>query len=272
VAANASGLVVTNFNGGNIAVSNGATVGLRGGSSSGVISGQGGIAKQGADTLTLSGVNTLSGATTVEQGKLIVNGSLNSSAVTVQSGATLGGGGSIGTLTLNGILAPGNSAGTTTAGATTWNQGGSYNWEIFNLAGPAGTGWDWLNVTNGSLNLGGITAPGGFTINLITLTTDNSTPGPLNEFNAATNYSNWLIASAPTISGFSANLFTLNTSSFVGATGIFAIEQRGGDLFLTYTGAAAAVPEPGTWAAGGLLLALAALARRRAKERAEKAA
>jgi autotransporter-associated beta strand protein len=272
VAANASGLVVTNFNGGNIAVSNGATVGLRGGSSSGVISGQGGIAKQGADTLTLSGVNTLSGATTVEQGKLIVNGSLNSSAVTVQSGATLGGGGSIGTLTLNGILAPGNSAGTTTAGATTWNQGGSYNWEIFNLAGPAGTGWDWLNVTNGSLNLSGITAPGGFTINLITLTTDNSTPGPLNEFNAATNYSNWLIASAPTISGFSANLFTLNTSSFVGATGIFAIEQRGGDLFLTYTGAAAAVPEPGTWAAGGLLLALAALARRRAKERAEKAA
>jgi MYXO-CTERM domain-containing protein len=81
-----------------------------------------------------------------------------------------------------------------------------------------------------------------------------------------------LIASAPTISGFSANLFTLNTSSFVGATGIFAIEQRGGDLFLTYTGAAAAVPEPGPWAAGGLLLALAALARRRAKERAEKAA
>jgi autotransporter-associated beta strand protein len=276
VAANASGLVVTNFNGGNIAVSNGVTVGLRGGSSSGVISGQGGIAKQGADTLTLSGVNTLSGATTVEQGKLIVNGSINSSAVTVQSGATLAGSGSIGTLTLNGILAPGNSAGQTDAGTTAWNQGGSYNWEIFNLGDAPGTSWDWLNITNGSLNLSGITSPGGFTINLITLTANNSTPGPLDGFNAATNYTNWLIASAPTINDFSANLFTLNTSSFVGATGIFAIEQRayggGQGIFLNYTGAGAAVPEPGTWAAGGLLLVLAALARRRAKLRAEKAA
>jgi len=56
-------------------------------------------------------------------------------------------------------LAPGNSAGQTDAGTTAWNQGGSYDWEIFNLAGPAGSGWDLLNITNGSLNLGGITAP-----------------------------------------------------------------------------------------------------------------
>jgi len=42
------------------------------------------------------------------------------------------------------------------------------------------------------------------------------------------------------------------------------------DLFLNYTGAGAAVPEPGTWAAGGLLLALAALARRRAKTAARQ--
>ena len=74
---------------------------------------------------------------------------------------------------------------------------------------------------------------------MITLTTNNATPGPLDGFNAATNYSNWLIASAPTISGFNAGNFNLNTNSFVGATGIFAIEQRsyggGQGLFLTYT-------------------------------------
>ena len=264
VAANASGLVVTNFNGGNIAVSNGVTVGLRGGSSSGVISGQGGIAKQGADTLTLSGVNTLSGATTVEQGKLVVNGSLNNSAVTVQSGATLGGNGSIGTLTLNGILAPGNSAGQTDAGTTAWNQGGSYNWEIFNLADAPGTSWDLLNITNGSLNLSGITSPGGFTINLITLTSNNSTPGALSGFNPTATYTNWLIASAPTINDFNVNRFALNSASFVGATGTFALEQRayggGQGLYLTYAGSEP-IPEPGTWAAAALLAAAAGLRR-----------
>jgi autotransporter-associated beta strand protein len=272
VNANAAGLVVTNFNGGNIAVSNGVTVGLRGGSSSGVISGAGGMAKQGATTLTLSGNNTYTGATTVEQGKLVVNGSVANSAVTVQSGATLGGSGTVGSLTLNGILAPGNSAGTTTAtGNTFWNQGSSYNWEIFDLDGPAGTGWDLLAVTGGELNLNGITTAGGFTINLITLQTDNSTQGPLGNpaFNGSSNnLTGWMIASAPTITGFIASEFNLNSSLFVGATGTFAIEQRaitgGQGLFVTYTaGGGQPVPEPGTWATAALLALAAGYVRRR---------
>jgi autotransporter-associated beta strand protein len=278
VNANAAGLVVTNFNGGNIAVASRVTVGLQSGSSAGVISGQGGIAKQGASTLTLSGVNTYSGATTVEEGKLVVNGSVASSAVTVQSGAILGGGGTIGSLTLNGILAPGNSAGTTTAnGNTFWNQGSSYDWEIYDLNGPAGTGWDLLSVTGGTLDLTGITGPGGFTINLITLQGDNNTQGALTGFDPATNYATgWMIASAPTINGFDANLFTLNTGGFVGATGTFAIEQRavGGDqgLFITYAGGGQPVPEPGTWAAAAMLAGAAGYMRwRRRKEVEPKA-
>jgi autotransporter-associated beta strand protein len=266
---------VTNFNGGNIAVASRVTVGLQSGSSAGVISGQGGIAKQGATTLTLSGNNTYTGATTVEQGKLIVNGSVSSSAVTVQSGATLGGSGTVGSLTLNGILAPGNSAGTTTAtGDTFWNQGSSYNWEIFDLDGPAGTGWDLLAVTGGELNLNGITTAGGFTINLITLQTDNSRQGALGNpaFNGSSNnLTGWMIASAPTITGFLASDFNFNSSLFVGATGTFAIEQRaitgGQGLFVTYTGGAAPVPEPGTWAAAALLAGAAGYVRwRRRKE------
>jgi autotransporter-associated beta strand protein len=274
--ARVAGLVVTNFNGGSIAVSNGLTVGLRGGSSSGVISGSGGMAKQGADTLTLSANNTYTGATTVEAGKLVVNGSISSSAVTVQSGAVLGGSGTVGSLTLNGILAPGNSAGTTTVeGNTSWNQGSSYDWEIYNLAGPAGTGWDLLSVTGGgTLSLSGISV-GGFTINLITLSSNNSTRGSLTNFDPTASYtgaSAWMIANAATITGFDPNKFNFNDSLFVGATGTFAIEQRaldggGQGLFVTYAGGGAAVPEPGTWAAGGLLAVLAAGAAWRRKMR-----
>jgi autotransporter-associated beta strand protein len=243
------------------------------------ISGFGGVAKQGATTLTLSGVNTYSGATTVEEGKLVVNGSVASSAVTVQSGAILGGGGTIGSLTLNGILAPGNSAGTTTAnGNTFWNQGSSYDWEIFNLAGPAGTGWDLLSVTGGTLDLTGITGPGGFTINLITLQGDNNTQGALTGFDPATNYATgWMIASASSISGFNASEFNINKNLFVSGSGTFAIEQRaisgGQGLFVTYTGGGSEpIPEPGTWAAAALLAGAAGYVRwRRRKEQAKDA-
>lgn len=64
-------------------------------------------------TLTLTGTDTYSGATTVGPGKLVVNGSLTSSFVSIQSGGILGGTGSLTSATVNtgGHLAPGNSAG-----------------------------------------------------------------------------------------------------------------------------------------------------------------
>src|SRR5262249_43340806 len=51
----------------------------------GAISGDGGLIKQGSGTLTLSGVSTYLGGTTVNAGKLVVNGSLVST-VTINSG------------------------------------------------------------------------------------------------------------------------------------------------------------------------------------------
>ena len=50
-----------------------------------------GLTKNGAGTLLLTNTNSYVGPTTVSTGKLTVNGSIASSATTVQSGATLGG-------------------------------------------------------------------------------------------------------------------------------------------------------------------------------------
>lgn len=62
-----------------------------------VLSGTGTLEKQGTGNLTLSGDNSaFSGTTTVSTGGLIVNGTLGSGVVTVASGASLGGAGTIG--------------------------------------------------------------------------------------------------------------------------------------------------------------------------------
>jgi MYXO-CTERM domain-containing protein len=227
--------------------------------------------------VVVQGGSLASTTTTVTGSTLTVNGTV-SGAVTASSGGVVGGSGTVGTLNIlgGGVFAPGNSAGTTTAtSGASWANSGVYDWEIFNLAGPAGTGWDLLSVTGGSLNLAGITTAGGFTINLITLQANNATRGALTGFDPTASYtgpSAWMIASAPTITGFEANDFTLNSSLFVGATGTFAIEHRNGEgLFLTYSGGGSEpIPEPGTWAAAALLAGAAGYVRwRRRKEQSK---
>jgi fibronectin-binding autotransporter adhesin len=282
VNASAAGLVVTNFNGGNIAVSNGVTVGLRSGSSSGVISGAGGIAKQGATTLTLSGVNTYSGATTVEAGKLIVNGSITNSDVTVQSGAVLAGSGSLGDTTIlsGATIAPGNSPGIQSIiGDLTWSGGASYDWEIFNYSGTAGTDWDLITVS-GNLLFTNISALNPFSINLISLFALPDTQGPLAGWDPLLTNSWTILTATNGIVGFDASFFTLNLGSFTNnnslGTGLFSLASDGNNLNLLFDPNGGVgpepIPEPGTWAAAALLAGAAGYVRwRRRKEQSKDA-
>ncbi|SEG35993.1 outer membrane autotransporter barrel domain-containing protein [Bosea lathyri] len=108
------------------------------------------LAKAGAGTLVLSSANRYSGATTLDAGKLVVNGSL-ASTVTV-NGGWLGGSGTVGGFAANagGTVAPGNSIGTlNVSGNVSFAAGSTYQVEI-NAAGQG----DRIN-TSGSATLAG---------------------------------------------------------------------------------------------------------------------
>lgn len=76
----------------------------------GQISGSGAVRKLGGNTLWLAGANSYTGATSVEAGRLQVDGSLRST-VSVAAGAVLGGYGRVGGIANNGTVAPGGSIG-----------------------------------------------------------------------------------------------------------------------------------------------------------------
>jgi autotransporter-associated beta strand protein len=120
----------------------------------GVVSGTNtGITKTGANTLTLTAANTYTGATNVNVGTLIVNGSIASSSLTtVASGATIGGSGTVGALTVSsgGFINPGATGGTGILSTGNYTQAGTYNVGIASTV--PGTGHDQINVT-GTVNI-----------------------------------------------------------------------------------------------------------------------
>jgi autotransporter-associated beta strand protein len=116
------------------------------------------LRKDGTGTWTLTGANTYTGTTTVNAGSLLVNGNQSAAtgAVTVTSGASLGGIGTIGgniTVATGGVLAPGGSPGSS-IGTLTVN--GNIDLKGTYRANLNGTNSDRL-VVNGNLKLNSAT-------------------------------------------------------------------------------------------------------------------
>ncbi len=112
------------------------------------------LVKTGGGTLTLSNTDTYSGSTTVDSGKLVVNGRLLDTAVTVNGGGILGGDGNVPATTVQsgGILSPGNSPGTLTTGSLSMATGSTFREELGGTT--AGTQYDQTVIpAGGSVSL-----------------------------------------------------------------------------------------------------------------------
>ncbi len=209
--------------------SNGYNIGI-----STALEGAGGLTKQGAGTLTLTGASHYAGLTTLEEGTLLVNGSITSD-VTVKAGAILGGNGSAGAVTIEhgGFLSPGDSGpGTLHTLSETWMGGGAYVWDITAPVGTPGAQWDFVSIT-GTLDIAAMTGDK-FVIDI-----RGSLPGL-----AGFATYDWTILTASGGFGgtFAAGEFAFALDGFSSSTGgDFSILTSGNDLVLRY----AAAPEPG---------------------------
>ena len=246
-------------------------------------------------SLTLNAANTYALSTTVNGGTLTVgaSGSINNSTlIDIKSGATfnvssktsgftvgsgqilknngtvtggllvnggLQGSGSLGAVTLNtgSLLNPGNSPGTLTASSSIWNSGATYNWEIDNATGTAGTNWDLFSVVD-ALDLSALSSTTQMNLVLESLSIAN--------FSTSTAYDNWVIAQAGSFIGTGladgtdvTSLFNINTVAFNG--GAASNLPNGGFQVVTGTEGSLrtltlmAVPEPSTGSMLGLGLA-----------------
>ncbi len=134
----------------------------------GVISGTDGITTAGDGTVDLTADNTYTGQTTVDSGTLLVDGNQSGSAVMVESGATLGGMGTVASVTATGAtVSPGNPAPgiLTDAGALTLQADTSSNDSTFSVVldgttpGGGTGGYSQMQVA-GPIDLNGVNLSG----------------------------------------------------------------------------------------------------------------
>lgn len=142
------------------------------GTFTGTLDGIGSLVKTGTGNLILTGTQTYAGHTTIENGRLSVNGALDgTSIVYIQPNGTLGGTGFINAGVVNeGTLAPGNSIGTMTVANYTSLADSVQQIEINNSGTVPGVNNDLLVVT------GDVTLSGG-TVSVLTTTSVGFTAG-----------------------------------------------------------------------------------------------
>ncbi len=223
-----------------------------------VISGTGSLTKLGAGKLAITANNTYSGNTIVSSGMLLANNpsgsAFGSGDVSVASGATLGGSGSLtGDVTIEGILAPGNSIASLSSGGVTFMNSSTFAYEMDSSVSPV-TGAD-LQIIAGDLDLAGIVT--------LTLSDIAGSPAAFTDgtkfalFNYSGIWNGGLFTIGTTIGDDSIFTFGLNTwqmdyNDITGGSN-FSGEYISGS-FVTLT----AIPEPSTIAleAGALLCLL----------------
>jgi autotransporter-associated beta strand protein len=193
----------------------------------------GSLTKEGAGKLTLTTGGSYNGATNVNEGTLVVNGNISTSLVTVASAGTLSGTGTVGSTTVNGTFAPGNSIGTLNVSGTL-SLANIANFEIDPNSGIGFNRSSDLASVSGTVTYDGI------------LNVTHS--GSASDFTY----------------GMVFNLF--DGSSFLGSFDTLNLPSLTGDLSwqnnLLTTGTLMVIPEPSAVLLGGLGL-LALLRRRR---------
>lgn len=211
----------------------------------GVVSGTGGVTKNGTGSVTVTAANTYSGGTTVNGGSLFVNNTTGSGTgtgnVTV-SGGTLGGNGTINasvTLAPAANLSPGATGAGSTAvlrtGNLTLSSGSNFVLDLNNTS--VGTGYDLLNVTG-----------------TVDVTGSNLVLNPA--LDLAINSKFFVVANDGTdaITGTFAQGTTITAGIYTFLIN-YADNYDGGtipnDISLTVT---AIVPEPSTWAAAAFIV------------------
>ena len=215
---------------------------------SGIISNGSGtlsLVKEGAGFWKLTGANTYTGSTIISAGELMVTNTLTSSSgVSVSSGATLSGTGTLPSTTVSGTHAPGTSPGLqTVSGNLTYAGGSSINMEfVSNAIGTRGTDHDAIDVT-GDLTFNATTA-----LNLAF----NATGSAVDWTDAFWRYSRtggngWkLFEVSGNVTGLSNVTLTLPSAALDkngitlssarnGSTVAFALVQVGTGVYLTYT-------------------------------------
>jgi autotransporter-associated beta strand protein len=196
------------------------------------------VEKTGDGTWVLTGNNTYTGATSVNEGTLLINGAqIGGGAYSVAAGATLGGSGTLGgSLTASGVVSPGAGVAAgilSVTGGATFATGST---ALFQLGGTAANQFDQLNLT------GALAAGGTLDIDLI----GGFNPSAGNSFDILdfTTATGSFTLSLPGLSGGLA----WNTASLL-TTGTISVVS-----------ASVAIPEPGSLVlAAGALAALAVL-------------
>jgi MYXO-CTERM domain-containing protein len=228
-----------------------------------------GLIKNGGGTLAITSASTYTTATTVNAGKLLVNGSIASPLAVTVNGGTLGGTGSIaGPVSVStGTLSPGTSIESLKTGALSLGDGSTY---VHEMSDAGATGAD-LTASSGGLTVAGTSVlsvadthsgpwNAGDKITLISYTTGGWNGGT---FTLASANGGGVLADDTTFTdAVTGTPWTINYNDTTGGLN-FAGDVSAGSSFVTLT----AIPEPG----GLSLLAAAGLLGLRRRRRNQNA-